>query len=262
MILPVAMRRQARRKETRTDGRVRPVARSPRRVLIVAVPPVRTLDLFGPVEVFGDANRLHGGDLAYEVNIISSGPERVVLSHMGTPLNTAAGFHWFKSGICNQLFFFFEEVPCTLQPSEFVGELVQVDGLCALACHAGIAHSSPVAPANVSAEMETLAEVRHEVVENVDKSLELVHTCAKSTLHFERDFSRSGRLRPNWCGRDFCSAVGSVIRRSRISRPSVVGSTMSALCSVESRASAFIGHLRCFVVHCRLVSDLSQGCLI
>ena len=47
-----------------------------------------SFDLFGPVEVFGDANRLHGGDPAYEVNIISSGAERVVLSHMGTPLNT------------------------------------------------------------------------------------------------------------------------------------------------------------------------------
>ena len=44
--------------------------------------------MFGPVEVFGDANRLHGGDPAYEVNIISPGPERVVLSHLGTPLNT------------------------------------------------------------------------------------------------------------------------------------------------------------------------------
>jgi transcriptional regulator GlxA family with amidase domain len=38
--------------------------------------------------VFGDANWLYGGDLAYEVNIISSGPERVVQSHLGTPLNT------------------------------------------------------------------------------------------------------------------------------------------------------------------------------
>ena len=38
--------------------------------------------------MFGDANRLHGGDLACEVNIISSGPERVVLSHLGTPPNT------------------------------------------------------------------------------------------------------------------------------------------------------------------------------
>jgi transcriptional regulator GlxA family with amidase domain len=44
--------------------------------------------LFGPVEVFGDANRLHGRDPAYEVNIISSGPERVVLSQMGATLNT------------------------------------------------------------------------------------------------------------------------------------------------------------------------------
>ena len=29
-----------------------------------------------------------GGDLTYEVDIISSGLERVVLSHLGTPLNT------------------------------------------------------------------------------------------------------------------------------------------------------------------------------
>ena len=88
MILPVAVGRQARHKGAPTDGRARPVARNPRRVLIVAVPKVRTLDLFGPAEVFGDANFLRGGDLAYEVNIISSGPERVVLSHMGTQLNT------------------------------------------------------------------------------------------------------------------------------------------------------------------------------
>jgi transcriptional regulator GlxA family with amidase domain len=82
------MRRQARDHETRTDGHARPVARSPRRIFIVAVPPARTLDVFGPVEVFGDANRLHGGDPAYEVNIISSRPERTVLSHMGSGLNT------------------------------------------------------------------------------------------------------------------------------------------------------------------------------
>jgi transcriptional regulator GlxA family with amidase domain len=87
MILPVAMRRQARHKRTFNDRHARPVAPSPRRVLIVAVPPVRTLDLFGPVEVFGDANWLRGGDPAYEVNIISSGPERIVQSHLGTPLN-------------------------------------------------------------------------------------------------------------------------------------------------------------------------------
>jgi transcriptional regulator GlxA family with amidase domain len=88
MILLVAMRRQVRHKGTRTDEHARPVALSPRRVLIVPVPRVRTLDLFGPAEVFGDANRLHGRHPAYEVKIISSGPERVVLSHMGTPLST------------------------------------------------------------------------------------------------------------------------------------------------------------------------------
>lgn len=87
-MLAVAMYRQAKDDGKRTEGHARRVARSPRRVLIVAVPPVRTLDVFGPAEVFGDANRLRGGDPAYEVNIISSGPERVVLSHLGTPLNT------------------------------------------------------------------------------------------------------------------------------------------------------------------------------
>lgn len=81
------MRRQARHKAIGIDGHARPVAQSPRRVVIVAVPPVRTLDLFGPVEVFGDANRVHGGEPAYDVHIISSGPERVVLGHLGTPLN-------------------------------------------------------------------------------------------------------------------------------------------------------------------------------
>jgi transcriptional regulator GlxA family with amidase domain len=56
------------------------------------VPSVRTLDLFGPVEVFGDANFLYKVDPAYEVKIISSGPERIVPSHMGTPLNTDQTF--------------------------------------------------------------------------------------------------------------------------------------------------------------------------
>ncbi len=81
------MRRQARDSGTRGDKRARPVARSPRRVFIVAVPPVRMLDVFGPAEVFSDANRLHGGEPAYEVNIISSGAERDVPRQIGTPLN-------------------------------------------------------------------------------------------------------------------------------------------------------------------------------
>lgn len=44
--------------------------------------------MFGPAEVFGDANRLHGGDPAYEVNIISAGADRLIQSHIATPVQT------------------------------------------------------------------------------------------------------------------------------------------------------------------------------
>ncbi|MBV9386414.1 MAG: GlxA family transcriptional regulator [Chroococcidiopsidaceae cyanobacterium CP_BM_ER_R8_30] len=57
-----------------------------RRVAIIAVPPVRTLDVFGPAEVFADANRLHGGEPAYEVEIISATEDQIVASHIGTPI--------------------------------------------------------------------------------------------------------------------------------------------------------------------------------
>lgn len=62
--------------------------RSTRRVLIVAVPPVRTLDVFGPLEVFGDANRSRSDGPTYEINIISGGTDRDVLTHLGTTLRT------------------------------------------------------------------------------------------------------------------------------------------------------------------------------
>ena len=58
--------------------------RSTRRVLIVAVPPVRTLDVFGPLEVFGDANRLRSEGPIYEISIISAGTDRNVPTHLGT----------------------------------------------------------------------------------------------------------------------------------------------------------------------------------
>jgi transcriptional regulator GlxA family with amidase domain len=69
-----------------TNGRS--VARSARHVLIVAVPPMRTLDVFGPAEVFGDANWLRGGEPAYKVSIISACANRVVSNHLGTPVHT------------------------------------------------------------------------------------------------------------------------------------------------------------------------------
>jgi transcriptional regulator GlxA family with amidase domain len=56
--------------------------------LIVAVPPVRTVDVFGPAEVFGDANRLYNGTPAYEINIVSAGNDRVVQSYIGKPVLT------------------------------------------------------------------------------------------------------------------------------------------------------------------------------
>lgn len=51
----------------RGDERNRSPVRSTRRILIVAVPPVRTLDVFGPMEVFGDANRSQSGKRTAEL---------------------------------------------------------------------------------------------------------------------------------------------------------------------------------------------------
>jgi transcriptional regulator GlxA family with amidase domain len=74
-------------------------ARSALRVLIVAVPPMRTLDVFGPAEVFGDANWLRGGDPAYKVNIISACSDRVVSNHLGTPVHTDRTYREYRGPI-------------------------------------------------------------------------------------------------------------------------------------------------------------------
>jgi transcriptional regulator GlxA family with amidase domain len=84
----MAVKQPTRLTTRRNDGRKRVPAPRARRILIVAVPPVRALDVFGPAEVFGDANRLHGGEPAYEVSIISAGTDRVISSHIATPLQT------------------------------------------------------------------------------------------------------------------------------------------------------------------------------
>jgi transcriptional regulator GlxA family with amidase domain len=55
------------------------------RIAIVAVTPVRMLDVIGPAEVFGDANRLQGDRPFYEIEIISACDERTVTSHIGVP---------------------------------------------------------------------------------------------------------------------------------------------------------------------------------
>jgi transcriptional regulator GlxA family with amidase domain len=56
------------------------------RVLLVAVPPVRPLDVIGPAEVFSDANRLRGGPPSYSVEIVTSGETTAVKTHIWTPL--------------------------------------------------------------------------------------------------------------------------------------------------------------------------------
>jgi transcriptional regulator GlxA family with amidase domain len=70
-----------------------------RHLLIVAVPPVRTLDLFGPLEVFNDANRLHGGDPTYKITTIAGGNSRVVLSHIATPVHTDLTFREYRGSV-------------------------------------------------------------------------------------------------------------------------------------------------------------------
>jgi hypothetical protein len=75
------------------------VGRSALRILIVAVPPMRTLDVFGPSEVFGDANWLRGGAPAYEVNIISACADRVVSNHLGTGVHTDRTYREYRGPI-------------------------------------------------------------------------------------------------------------------------------------------------------------------
>ena len=95
----MAVRQQARHKIRRSNGDDRSATRRALRVLIVAVPPVRTLDLFGPAEVFGDANHLRGGDPEYEVHIVSAGVDRVVSSHIGTPVHTDRTYRDYRGPI-------------------------------------------------------------------------------------------------------------------------------------------------------------------
>jgi transcriptional regulator GlxA family with amidase domain len=91
--------RPVRQNASRNNAEDPTVSRSPLRVLIVAVPPMRTLDVFGPAEVFGDANWLRGGDPAYKVNIISACADRVVANHLGTPVHTDRTYREYSGPI-------------------------------------------------------------------------------------------------------------------------------------------------------------------
>jgi len=56
------------------------------RILIVAIPPVRPLAVVGPVEVFGDANPIRGGDPVYAVEIVASGEDKLMDTHFKMPM--------------------------------------------------------------------------------------------------------------------------------------------------------------------------------
>lgn len=82
----MAIRPQPRNEKGLITGRGRVAMPPPRRIAIVAVPPVRTLDVFGPAEVFADANHLHPRGPAYDVQIVSATEDRTVPSYLGVPL--------------------------------------------------------------------------------------------------------------------------------------------------------------------------------
>ncbi len=63
------------------------IAASQRRVLILALPPVDALDVIGPAEVFGYANRLYGGErVPYLLELVSSGTDPHIPSEAGIDL--------------------------------------------------------------------------------------------------------------------------------------------------------------------------------
>lgn len=72
---------------------------SPLRIVIVVVPPVKALDVFGPVDVFGNVNALRYGRREYEVTIISATADRIVASHTGSPVYTDDCFHEVRQPI-------------------------------------------------------------------------------------------------------------------------------------------------------------------
>jgi hypothetical protein len=55
--------------------------------------------VFGPVEVFGDANRSRSDGPPYEVSVISAGTDRDVLNHLGRPMRTDRTYREYRGPI-------------------------------------------------------------------------------------------------------------------------------------------------------------------
>jgi transcriptional regulator GlxA family with amidase domain len=58
----------------------------PRRIALLVVPPVDELDLVGPVEVFGTANRLLGGRTPYAIEVVTTARDRRIDGEYGLSL--------------------------------------------------------------------------------------------------------------------------------------------------------------------------------
>jgi transcriptional regulator GlxA family with amidase domain len=87
------------------------------------VPPVRTLDVFGPLEVFGDANRSRSDGPIYEVNIISAGTDRDVLTHLGATMRTDRTYLEYQGPVDTLLVAGFDGVSKVRYESKFLNWL-------------------------------------------------------------------------------------------------------------------------------------------
>jgi transcriptional regulator GlxA family with amidase domain len=81
------------------------------------------LDVLGPAEVFGDANRFHGGNPIYDVTIISAGEERVVPSHIGIPLIADRMYYEFRGPVDTLLVAGSEDVSSMRHSAKFLSWL-------------------------------------------------------------------------------------------------------------------------------------------
>lgn len=106
------------------------VRQSPLRILIVAVPPVRTLDVFGPLEVFGDANRSRPDAPPYEISIVSGGTDRDVPTHLGTTLRTDRTYSEYRDPVDTLLVAGFDGVSTVRYAPKFLSWLRERCGTC------------------------------------------------------------------------------------------------------------------------------------
>jgi transcriptional regulator GlxA family with amidase domain len=72
----------------------------PRRIVVLAVPPIEELDLIGPVQVFSTASRILGrGGAPYEIRVVSTTRDRVIAGESGLSILAGAYYQDLGAGI-------------------------------------------------------------------------------------------------------------------------------------------------------------------